>query len=41
VSPPFVLDFRNEAEEIAKAFEPWYGKTVAIPTDPNLLWDTR
>ncbi|MEX0985436.1 MAG: type I restriction endonuclease [Actinomycetota bacterium] len=37
----FVLDFRNEAEAIAKAFEPWYGKTVAIPTDPNLLWDTR
>jgi type I restriction enzyme R subunit len=37
----FVLDFRNEAEDIAKAFEPWYGKTVAIPTDPNLLWDTR
>lgn len=37
----FVLDFRNEAEDIAKAFAPWYGKTVAIPTDPNLLWDTR
>jgi type I restriction enzyme, R subunit len=37
----FVLDFRNEAEDIAKAFEPWYGKTVAIPTDLNLLWDTR
>jgi type I restriction enzyme, R subunit len=37
----FVLDFRNEAEAIAKAFEPWYGQTVAIPTDPNLLWDTR
>src|SRR5439155_11082636 len=37
----FVLDFRNEAEAIAKAFEPWYGKTVAIPTDPNVLWDTR
>jgi type I restriction enzyme R subunit len=37
----FILDFRNEAEDIAKAFEPWYGKTVAIPSDPNLLWDTR
>jgi type I restriction enzyme, R subunit len=36
-----VLDFRNETEDIQKAFEPWYGKTVAIPTDPNLLWDTR
>ena len=37
----FVLDFRNDAEEIRKAFEPWYGKTVAPPTDPNLLYDTR
>jgi type I restriction enzyme R subunit len=35
----FVLDFRNEAEEIRKAFEPWYESTVAIPTDPNLLHD--
>jgi type I restriction enzyme R subunit len=37
----FVLDFRNEAEDVAKAFEPWYGTTVAIPSDPNLLWDAR
>jgi type I restriction enzyme R subunit len=37
----FVLDFRNDAEEIREAFEPWYGKTVAPPTDPNLLYDTR
>jgi type I restriction enzyme R subunit len=37
----FVLDFRNDADEIRKAFEPWYGKTVAPPTDPNLLYDTR
>ncbi|MDP4013427.1 MAG: DEAD/DEAH box helicase family protein, partial [Candidatus Nanopelagicales bacterium] len=37
----FVLDFRNEAEDIRTAFEPWYGKTVAPPTDPNLLYDTR
>ncbi len=37
----FVLDFRNDAEEIQKAFEPYYGKTVAAPTDPNVLWDTR
>ncbi len=37
----FVLDFRNEAEDIRAAFEPWYGKTVAPPTDPNLLYDTR
>jgi type I restriction enzyme R subunit len=37
----FVLDFRNESEEITKAFEPYYGRTVAPPTDPNLLFDTR
>ncbi len=37
----FVLDFRNETEDIMKAFEPYYGRTVAPPTDPNLLWDTR
>ncbi len=37
----FVLDFRNEAEDIRTAFEPWYGQTVAPPTDPNLLYDTR
>jgi type I restriction enzyme R subunit len=37
----FVLDFRNDADDIVKAFEPWYGRTVALPTNPNLLWDTR
>jgi type I restriction enzyme, R subunit len=37
----FVLDFRNDAEDIVKAFEPYYGETVAPPTDPNLLYDTR
>ena len=37
----FVLDFRNETEEILKAFEPYYGRTVAPPTNPNLLFDTR
>ena len=37
----FVLDFRNEAEDIREAFEPWFGSTVAPPTDPNLLYDTR
>jgi type I restriction enzyme R subunit len=37
----FVLDFRNDAEQIQQAFEPYYGRTVAPPTDPNLLWDTR
>ncbi len=37
----FVLDFRNDIEDITKAFEPYYGRTVAPPTDPNLLFDTR
>src|SRR5664280_1810587 len=37
----FVLDFRNDAADITKAFEPYCGRTVAPPTDPNLLWDTR
>ena len=37
----FVLDFRNETEDIQKAFAPWYERTAAIPTEPNLLWDTH
>ena len=35
----FVLDFRNEADDITEAFKPWYETTVAVPTDPNLLYD--
>jgi type I restriction enzyme, R subunit len=37
----FVLDFRNEIEDIQEAFTPYYEATAAIPTDPNLLYDTR
>jgi type I restriction enzyme, R subunit len=37
----FVLDFRNDEEDIKEAFKPYYDATVAIPTDPNLLYDTR
>ncbi len=37
----FVLDFVNDADAIATAFEPYHGKTVAPPSDPNLLYDTR
>jgi type I restriction enzyme R subunit len=37
----FVLDFRNDTEEIVDAFEQFHGCTVAPPTDPNILWDTR
>jgi type I restriction enzyme, R subunit len=37
----FVLDFRNDTEHIIEAFEQFHGCTVAPPTDPNILWDTR
>lgn len=37
----FVLDFRNDAEAIRRAFQPYYQQTAAIPTDPNLLWDAH
>jgi type I restriction enzyme R subunit len=37
----FVLDFRNEADDIRRAFEDYHGVTMAPPTDPNLLYDTR
>ncbi len=37
----FVLDFQNETEEIAEAFEPYYRTTLAIPTDPNAMVDAR
>jgi type I restriction enzyme R subunit len=40
-SDTFVLDFRNDTDEIVSAFQPYYGHTMAPPTDPNLLWDTR
>ena len=37
----FVLDFRNDTEDIVEAFDEFHGCTVAPPTDPNILWDTR
>ena len=37
----FVLDFVNDAHAIAEEFEQYHGKTVAPPSDPNLLYDTR
>jgi type I restriction enzyme R subunit len=40
-SDTFVLDFRNDTDDIVRAFEPYHGNTVAPPTDPNLLYDTR
>jgi len=35
----FVLDFVNEAEQIQRAFAPYYDRSVAAPTDPNELYD--
>jgi type I restriction enzyme, R subunit len=40
-SDTFVLDFRNDIEDIQESFKPYYEATAAIPTDPNLLYDTR
>ena len=40
-SGTFVLDFVNDADAIGEAFALYHGKTVAPPTDPNLLFDTR
>ena len=37
----FVLDFRNEVEQIQDAFRPYFERTEAVPTDPNLLYDTH
>ena len=37
----FILDFRNDTDTIVNAFEQFHGCTVAPPTDPNILWDTR
>lgn len=37
---PFVLDFVNEAEDIRTAFSQFYEEASALPTDPNLLYDT-
>ncbi|HEY4277552.1 MAG TPA: DEAD/DEAH box helicase family protein [Conexibacter sp.] len=37
----FVLDFVNDADHIRREFEPFYGGTEAIPTDPNVLFDAQ
>jgi type I restriction enzyme R subunit len=35
----FVLDFVNDPDDILDAFEQYYGRTEALPSDPNLLAD--
>jgi type I restriction enzyme R subunit len=37
----FVLDFRNDAEDIRKAFQRYYEAVIIEPTDPNVLYDLR
>jgi type I restriction enzyme, R subunit len=37
----FVLDFRNQADDIKHSFAPWYAATVSPPTDPNQTRRTR
>jgi type I restriction enzyme R subunit len=37
----FVLDFRNKVEDVQDAFRPYYDATIAVPSDPNLLYDTH
>ena len=38
----FVLDFVNSAEDIRKAFEPYYEETVLEEkTDPNVVYDLK
>jgi type I restriction enzyme R subunit len=38
----FVLDFANATEDIQKAFEPYYERTIlSEATDPNLLYDLQ
>jgi type I restriction enzyme R subunit len=37
----FVLDFRNDAEDIRKAFQRYYEAVIVEPTDPNVLYDLR
>src|SRR5437660_212242 len=38
----FVLDFVNEADDIQKAFEPFYDRTLLKEgTDPNILYDLQ
>src|SRR6202012_5032565 len=33
-----ILDFANKAEDIQKAFAPWFETTLTPPSDPNLLY---
>src|SRR3954471_23496432 len=35
----YIVDFVNDPDEILAAFEPYYERTEAVPTEPNVLFD--
>jgi type I restriction enzyme R subunit len=35
----YIVDFINDPDDILAAFEPYYERTEAIPTEPNVLFD--
>lgn len=37
----FVLDFANEAEDIQRAFKPFFEATITTSTNPNLIYDAQ
>jgi type I restriction enzyme R subunit len=37
----FVLDFRNDADDIGRAFQRYYEAVIIEPTDANILYDLR
>jgi type I restriction enzyme R subunit len=37
----FVLDLVNDADAIAEAFRPFFARTTAAPTDPNMLFNLQ
>jgi len=37
----FVLDFVNDADAITEAFKPFFARTTAAPTDPNMLYNLQ
>jgi type I restriction enzyme R subunit len=37
----FVIDFANDSDEIRRAFEPFYGRTEATPTEPAVLFEAQ
>jgi type I restriction enzyme R subunit len=40
-SDTFILDFANDAEDIQASFAPFFTKTTASPSDPNMLYNLQ